>query len=100
MLTERVQLKDGIEWDGKQQRLAVLRAPVVADTLEAERKTGDRGMVYLALAMLAEQVVELGDIPREKITADLLTRLSEVDFEYLNEARDVLKKKAVWSPRD
>lgn len=100
MLTEKVLLLDGVEFGGAPQRLVTLRAGVVADTLEAERKTGDRGMVFLSLAMLAEQIVEFGAIPKERATADLLTGLSEADFERLQEAREVLKKKAAWSPRD
>jgi phage FluMu protein gp41 len=100
MLTEKVQLLDGLEYDGARQQQVTLRAGIVSDTMEAERKTGDRGLVFLSLAMLAEQITEFGKIPKEKVTADLLSGLSEADFERLLEAREVLKKKAAWSPRD
>lgn len=100
MLTEKVTLTRGVEYDGKRHTEVVLRAAIVRDSVDAEKEADGKGLLFLALCMIRKMIVEFGDIPKEKITVDLLLQLNDEDFERLNTVREYLKKKALWSSAD
>jgi phage FluMu protein gp41 len=96
VLTENVRLIDGVKFGDETHRDVVLRIPLVRDAIEAEEEAGDKGMGRLSLTLLSKQIVQFGAIPKERITADLLLQLTDVDYERLGDARDCLKTKAVY----
>ena len=100
MLTEQVRLLDGVAYGGKRHVDVVMRVPIVKDSLEAEAESEGKGALHLSLALLAKHIVSFGNIPKEKITVDLLAMLSDSDFQRLTEVRDFLLKKNLWIPRD
>ena len=100
MLTEQVRLLDGVEYQSERHVDVVMRVPIVKDSLEAEAESEGKGALHLSLALLSKHIVSFGNIPKDKITVDLLAQLTDVDFERLCEVRDYLKKKAHWIPRD
>jgi len=98
-LTEDVYLVTGLKRTGEESfhKHAVLREGKVADAIAAERKSAGKSVVYLSLALICEQIVSLGDLPRDAITPGLLAELTDEDFERIEQARECLKKKARWS---
>jgi hypothetical protein len=99
-LTEKVHLVRGILYKEKRIRDLVVREPMVADALNAEKKSDGKSALMLSLNLMAERIDSIGDVPKEEITGDLLSGLIDDDFERISEAIDYLKKKARWQNDD
>lgn len=71
-----------------------LRAATIADAIAAIEKAG-AGASHLKLRIFkaAEQMVSLGNLPRETITGEFLLSLPEDDVEPIYTAQDELEKK-------
>jgi phage FluMu protein gp41 len=95
MLTQKVMLTEGVEVDKVRHKEAVVRMPIVQDSIDAQTESDGKGPVHLTCALIAKTIIKLGTLPREAINAALIGQLNEVDFERLNDARELLKKKAV-----
>ncbi|KUG24575.1 hypothetical protein ASZ90_005605 [hydrocarbon metagenome] len=86
MITEKFKLPDGIEYEGKIHREVELRPQKVGDSINAlEDERAQTNEAYLGLAVLARQIISLGSIPKDKITAELLMDLSEDDMVVINQ---------------
>ncbi|MDD5676337.1 MAG: hypothetical protein PHC61_19345 [Chitinivibrionales bacterium] len=86
MITEKFTLPDGIEYEGKIHREVEIRPQKVRDSIDAmENERAQTNEAYLGLAILAGQILCLGDIPKEKITAELLMELSDDDMIEINQ---------------
>ena len=87
MITEKCTLPIGVEYEGKIHRDLEIRPRLVRDMIDGA--TGERAQnesYYYSLCQTACQIIRLGDIPREKITGDLLLDMYEDDFDVLTEA--------------
>jgi hypothetical protein len=110
MLTETVYLSEGILVEGQRHKAVVLRAPIVRDSLEIEKESEGKGVVYISLSLLSKSILKIGttgkdggftqEVPREKITVDALGSMNEEDLERLQNAREYLKKKIHWQKAD
>lgn len=97
MITETIPLANGIRRDGKTHKTVIMRVPIVKDSLEVEAELAGAGALTLSLGLLGKRIVSFGGIPKEQITVDLLAELTETDLARLQEATEMLKKKADWS---
>jgi phage FluMu protein gp41 len=94
MITEKGTLIIGIEYEGKIHKEFELRPQIVRDSIDAaEDDRAKRNDSYLGLCVLAKQIIKLGDIPKEKITAELLMNMYEVDLAVISEASRRLQKR-------
>ena len=94
MMTERGTLPVGVEFEGRQHREFELRPQIVRDSIEAmEDERAQKNKNYMALAVMARQVVRLGDIPKEKITAALLMEMYDQDLAAMAEAAGRLRQR-------
>lgn len=91
-------LAAGIEFDGKVHKAFVLRPAIVRDSIEASKEADGKGEIVLMLALLARQIESLGEIPKEKITVELLSGLYDADLGVLQKARESAEKK-IQEPR-
>lgn len=81
MVTERGVLPVGIEFNGGLHRDFELRPRLVRDSVEAmEDPRALKNESYAGLCILSKQLVKLGDVPSEAITADLLMGMFEEDL--------------------
>ena len=88
----------GIEVDGAQHKSFEMRDPMIRDAINAIDKAlaeeeNTNSALTIRIYKAAEQLVSLGDLPKEKITGKLLMSLPEDDIEPLLEAQDELEKK-------
>lgn len=94
MIIVKRTLPIGIEYGGERQKELEIRPRLVADMIDAlENERAQRNDRYYGLAMVAGQVVKLGDIPKEEITADLLLGMYEQDFDVLTEAAETARRR-------
>jgi phage FluMu protein gp41 len=110
MLTEIVHLTEGIAIDGRRFKAVLLRAPMVKDSLDVEKESEHKGILYTSIALIIKSIVEVGamdkagtwseKVPMEKVTVDAVGTLNEEDLERLQVARDFLKKKHTWQRTD
>lgn len=98
MATVKGHLTVGVEVDGVthtefEMRDATIRSAVNA--IDKANAAGENLSSYVTVRMYkaAEQLVSLGTLPADKINADLLMELDEVDIEPLLAAQDELEKK-------
>lgn len=92
------ELTVGIEIDGVTHSRFEMREATIRDSINAidKRNTaGEDAGSYLTLQMYqaAEQLESLGDLSKDKITAELLLSLPEDDIEPLLNALEEVKKK-------
>lgn len=101
------QLLHGVEHEGTVHRAFTVRLPVVRDTLEALRATqealgtteGAAAGLYYRVAVIAQALTSLGDLPGEAITPDLLADgLTDEDFDLIDAEIAALKKKRIAPP--
>lgn len=94
-MNEKGTLSIGIEFEGKAHKEFELRPQLVSDSVDAieESVRAQRNDSYLGLCVLAKQLVKLGDIPKEKITPELLMPMYEVDLKVLMTASKRLESK-------
>lgn len=94
MITEKGTLSIGVEYEGKTHKDFELRPQIVKDSIDAiEDDRARKNDSYLGLCVLAKQITRLGDIPKEKITADLLMNMYETDLAVISEAARRLQKR-------
>lgn len=87
MITEKGTLVIGVEYDGKTHTDFELRPQIVADSVDAmEDEKARRNDSYLGLIVVAKQLIKLGDIPKEQITAELLMGMQDIDMSEINGA--------------
>lgn len=93
-MNEKGTLSIGIEFEGKAHKEFELRPQLVSDSVDAiEGERAQKNESYLGLCVLAKQLVKLGDVPKEKITPELLMSMYEVDLRALMEASKRLESK-------
>lgn len=94
MITEKCTLPIGIEHNGQIHRELELRPRLVKDMIAASKSVlvADNKNNY-EVCCLAEQIIKIGDIPAEKITAELLLEMYEDDFNVLAETAEVARKR-------
>lgn len=94
MITEKGTLIVGVEHEGKVHKEFELSPQLVRDSVDAiENDRAKRNESYLGLSILAKQIKKLGDIPKEKITAELLMNMYETDLAAISEAARRLQKR-------
>ena len=87
MMTETGKLKVGVLMDGKRHLDFVLRPRLVRDSIEAqEDERAQSNVAYEGLVMTAKQLTKLGDLPKEKITPELLMEMHDIDMQQILEA--------------
>ena len=92
MMTERGMLPIGVEFEDRLHREFEIRPQLVKDSIEAmEEERAQKNKNYMALAVMARQVVRLGEIPKEKITAALLMEMYDADLAAMAEAAGRLR---------
>lgn len=85
MITEKITLVDGIEYEGAIQREIEIRPQKVRDSIDAyDDDRARENDAFLGLAVLAAQVVSLGAVPKKNITTELLMEMSEDDMAEIN----------------
>ena len=96
-LTEKGRLQYGIEFGGKWHYDFEVRVPTVKDNIEAvEYLTAIKLLsgIRVSFAMMVSSIVSLGDIPKDKITFELLSEgLADTDFDAIDQALHRVKKK-------
>lgn len=90
MITQKGSLVIGIEYDGKIHKEFELRPQIVRDTVNAFEHPKFSNDMYAGLILLSMQILKLGDIPKEKITPELLLELYEEDLKILFSAKEEL----------
>jgi len=94
MITEKGTLIVGIEYENKVHRDFELRPQLVRDSIEAiEDDRARRNENYLGLCIIAKQLIKLGEIPKEKITPELIMDMHEVDLTVIFDATRRLQKR-------
>lgn len=94
MITEKGQLIVGIEFKGKVHTDFELRPQIVADSVDAvEDERAQRNESYLGLIVLSKQLIKLGEIPVDQITAQLLMGLCDIDMAEINAGLGRLQKR-------
>lgn len=91
-------LINGVEIDAVLHQTFEMREATIRDAINAidKRNAAGEGLTsYLTLQMYqaAEQLVSLGDLPKDQITAALLLSLPEDDIAPLLDALEAVKKK-------
>lgn len=83
-----------------------VRMPVVKDTIEALSLTHEKygttegavAATYYRIAVVAQVITALGDLPENEITVDLLlNELNEDDFDFIDAQIEAIKKKRLIS---
>jgi len=94
MITEKGTLIVGVEYEGKVHKDFELRPQLVKDSIDAiEDDRARKNDSYLGLCVIAKQITKLGDIPKDKITAELLMNMYEIDLSAISEASRRLQKR-------
>jgi hypothetical protein len=97
MVTESGTLPIGVEFEGSIHREFVLRPLLARDSVEVmESEYGGRAAKndqFLGLCLLAYRLEKLGDIPREKITPDLVMEFFDDDLTAVMAAEGRLRLK-------
>lgn len=94
MNREQGTLAVGLEYDGRTHKDFILRPQVVKDSIEAmEEDRSQKNDGYFGVSLLTRQIEKLGDIPKEKITPELIMSLTDIDFEILVKAKEALESR-------
>lgn len=94
-LTQTGTLPIGLVVDGIRHTAFELRPATVGDNVDAIEELGDASHIRVSAAVYARQLVALGSLPKDRITTSLVLGLSPEDFNALEEAQALLKKKQV-----
>lgn len=103
---EKLTLLYGVQVGDKVHTEYRVRMPVVRDTIEALRLTdeacgtteGAAAGMYYRVAVMAIAITELGDLPKEAITPELLLdELNDDDFDIIDAQISAIKKKRMLS---
>lgn len=87
------ELAEGVCVDGVWHRTFTLRPPTVADNIAAVDEVGTTNAVALSVAILAQQLVQLGSLQPKQITYTLIAGLHPTDFNLLEQEAAALEKK-------
>lgn len=97
-LTETGSLIVGVEHDGVLHKEFEIREQLVMDTVAifenpdtAERAA--KSDSFFSVAILAARITRLGDIPKDKITAEMVLGMHQLDYNVLAGADGRLEKK-------
>ncbi len=97
MIKEKGELLVGVEHGGKMHTSFELRPQLVKDTIEvmegADAARAANNAHFCGACLVAKQIESLGDIPKEKITPDLVLSLTDVDFSVVQQARETLEQR-------
>lgn len=93
LLTEKGKLPIGVVFDGKRQQDFELRPATVADNIDATMEVGADSPLTLMTGVFARQLLKLGDVPRDMLTADLVKQMHPMDFNAIEKADEDLRKK-------
>lgn len=98
MMTEKGTLPIGVEFDGKTHREFELREQTVGDTVEVleDKVNGSRAAgsdSFFNVCIAAKRTVNLGDIPKDKITPELFLAMKQEDFVEISSASRRLDEK-------
>jgi len=98
MLTEKGTLPIGVEHDGKTHKDFEIREQLVRDTVAVydnpdQAKRAAVNDAYAGVCILANQIVSLGLIPKEAITADMVLDMNQDDFKALTDATKRLEER-------
>ncbi|PKN05557.1 MAG: hypothetical protein CVU74_01120 [Deltaproteobacteria bacterium HGW-Deltaproteobacteria-9] len=98
MFTEKGTLPDGIEYDGTLHSGYEIREQLVGDAISVfddadVTARAVKNPQYLSVCVLANMLVSLGSIPKDKITGDLLMSMSQDNFNELRAAEERLDAK-------
>ncbi|HDT2145318.1 hypothetical protein [Kosakonia sacchari] len=103
---EKHALLYGVKVGDKVHTDFLVRMPVVRDTIEALRLTdeacgtteGAAAGMYYRVAVMAQAITALGDLPKEAITPELLLdELNDDDFDIIDAQIEAIKKKRMDS---
>ncbi len=94
MITEKRTLPIGIEYKGQKHRDLEVRHRLVKDLVAAhDNPLMSKSESNYEICCLAEQIIKLGEIPKEDITAALLTEMYIDDFDTLVEAAEKARQR-------
>ncbi|MBU1040380.1 MAG: hypothetical protein KKF77_04685 [Proteobacteria bacterium] len=93
-ITEKGELRFGVEVDGVRHKDFELRLPTMADTEEAIEEAGEGACVArVNRHVWARTLTRLGTCPPEKITPALLGTLVDTEYGLLSAAEESLRGK-------
>jgi hypothetical protein len=92
-MTQTGTLPIGLVIDGQRHTAFELRSATLGDNIEAIETLGDVSSLRVSAFVYSKQLLALGTLPKEQINADLVLSLSPDDFEALQLAQELLKKK-------
>lgn len=100
-LTYLGKLPIGVMYAGKRHKHYVLRIPMAGDLVAAQEDHPEALVRLISLDLYRRQLLQLGDIPPEAITLELLRQeLTEPDLAELERADGELQKKFERPSRD
>jgi len=95
MIIEKCTLPIGIEHKGQIHRETEVRPRQVKDLILAyNNDLMNKSKHSYEICCLTEQIIKLGDIPKEEITADLILEMYVDDFDTLAEAAEKARQRA------
>lgn len=87
MITEKGVLPIGVEYKGMVHRDFEIRPQLVRDSIDAvEDPRAMRNESYLGLAVITNQIIRLGEIPKEEITPELMLDMYDADLAEIQQA--------------
>lgn len=92
-MTQTGALPIGLVIDGQRHTAFELRSATLGDNIEAIETLGDVSSLRIAACVFAKQLLSLGTLPKEQLSAELVLSLNPEDFEALQLAQELLKKK-------
>jgi hypothetical protein len=94
MIIEKCTLPIGIEHKGQRHRELEVRHRLVKDLVAAhDNPLMNKSESNYEICCLAEQIIKLGDIPKEEISAALLAEMYVDDFDTLVEAAEKARQR-------
>lgn len=96
MITEKGKLVFGIEYEGETHKEFEIRPQLVKDSVEISESDNPRVLesdYYAGICILAKQIIKLGTIPHDKITADLILEMAEDDCQIISAAKEALESR-------
>lgn len=82
----------GIKFNGETHTDFILRTQTLRDTRSALSAVGKNDDVGFMAEVYRRRLVQIGTIPEEKITLDMILDIDQIDFEALEKAAADLKK--------
>lgn len=93
MTNEKGTLPVGIEYGGQLHKEFEVRPQLVRDSIDAsEHPRAKKNESFYGLFLVSRQLVRLGDIPKDKVTPELLLDMQAVDLREITDATRRLEK--------